>query len=150
MSIPADLRVDIGDDVPSPRYTESQLVEVLQKAARRVNRSLSITGTSDELAVDASGNVTPDNQDLQDILLLQAECMIMQIDANYDYFGTGGNAGGGYAVRDGEQSLDTRDGARASARANYMNTPYNPCAELAKEILDEKLRRANEAAKDIW
>lgn len=134
------------------RFTNDQLIQVLQKAARRINRTLELTGTSEQINVDASGNVTPANEDMNDLLLLQAECMILNIDANYDFSNSGDGAGFGYFVRDGEQSLDTRGEAssRATARANYMNTPFNPCAELERELRDEQMRRANESARDIW
>lgn len=135
-----------------PRYTNDQLIQIMQKAARRVNRNLALTGTSEELVVDASGNVTPNNSDLHDILLLQAECMIMNIDANYDFSNAGDGAGFGYFVRDGEQSLDTRGESanRANARANYMNTKYNPCAELDRLMRDEQISRFTDESRDVW
>lgn len=133
------------------RFSDAQLIQVLQKSARRINRELCLIGTTDELSVDASGTISPDDQALYDMVLLQAECMIMQIDMNNDFTSAADGAGGGYYVRDGEQALDTRGevASRAQARTNYLNSGYNPCAELQRAMLSEKLIRCGNPV-DIW
>lgn len=133
------------------RYSDAYLLQVIEKAARRVNRRLCLTGTPEEIVVDSSGCITPQDGDIEDIVLLQAECMILQVDMNNDFTLSGDGTGAGYFVRDGEQSLDTRGEAasRANARSNYMNGKYNPCAELEKAIMIEKLNRSDDM-RDIW
>ena len=113
-----------------PRYTDQFLLQVLQKAARRVNRRLCLTTTTQEIVVDASGCITPADGDLEDIVLLQAECLILNIDINNDFATAADGTGGGYKVTDGEQTLDTKGevASRASARTNYLNSEFNPCA----------------------
>lgn len=133
------------------RYSDAQIIQIIQKSARRVNRELCLVGTSDEISVDASGNLSPTDPDIYDIVLLQAECMIMQIDMNNDFTAAADGAGGGYYVRDGEQAMDTRGevASRANARTDYLNSKYNPCAELQRAILSEKLVRCGNPV-DIW
>ena len=134
-----------------PRYSDAYLVQVVEKAARRINRRLCLTGTEDQISVDASGCISPADPDLEDIVLLQAECMILNIDTNLDFTTGADGTGAGYFVRDGEQSFDTRGevGSRVRARTNYMNSQFNPCAELEREIVKEKLRRQCDM-RDIW
>lgn len=136
-----------------PRFTNEQLIQVLEKATRRINRTLYLTGTDEELSVDASGNVYPSGNDLHDLVLLQAECMILNIDINSDFNGDGNSSSSGWGrmVKDGEQMLDDRGEAasRANARTNYLNSQHNPCAELEKAIKLEKLRRMD-SMLDVW
>lgn len=67
------------------RFSDAQLVIVMQKAARRLNRRLRLFSTANEISVDSFGNMTPSNNGaLEDLLLLQAECLIANIDANTD------------------------------------------------------------------
>lgn len=125
------------------RFSDEQLIQILQKAARRVNRRLSLTDTVDAVVVDASGNITsPNNEDLVDIVLLQSECMILNIDTNNDI------NNGGVLVVDGEQTLDTR--IKSSSRVAYMGNDFNPCAELEKAINVELLKGTGDHARDVW
>lgn len=124
------------------RFSDAQLVQILQKSARRVNRVLSLVGTTDEISVDASGIIMPSDGDLTDLVLLQAECLILNIDVNNDI-----STGGVYAM-DGEQSLDTR--IKSSSRLAYLGNKYSPCAELEKALTVEQIRRAADNFKDIW
>jgi hypothetical protein len=145
MSLLTDLRVDIGDDSADPtmlRFSDAQLIQILQKSSRRINRVLSLTGTADEVAIDSSGVMTPSDGDITDLVLLQAECLIVQVDVNNDI----GN-GGVYAM-DGEQSLDTR--AKSSSRIAYLGSSHNPCAELSKALTLEQLRRTGEDGRMVW
>jgi hypothetical protein len=141
-----DLRLDIGDlpaSTGSYRFTDGYLYGIIEKAGRRINRRLSLTSTTAPIVVDTSGNMTsPVDQDLADLVLLQAECMIANVDVNIDI-----STGGVYAM-DGEQSLDSR--ARSVNRLAYLGNKYNPCAELEKAIMVEQLRRASDNFKDIW
>jgi hypothetical protein len=134
-----------------PRYSDAFLLQVLEKSVRRINRELCLTGTDEELSVDTSGTVSPANSDLEDVVLLQAECMILNIDMNNDFNSSADGEGNGYFVKDGEQSLDTRGevASRATARTGYMNSKYNPCAELERALVKEKLKRSCDM-RDIW
>jgi hypothetical protein len=55
---------------------------------------------------------------------------------------------GGLEVVDGEQSINTS--SRGSQRLNYLNSNFNPCAELKQALLDEKLKRAGNSSKMVW
>lgn len=135
-----DIRVDIGDDTSPYRISDSQIIVLIEKSARRINRILNITGTSDEILLDSSGNMTTSDNDLYDILLLQTECLIANRDMTYDI----NSQGAGLLVKDGEQQIDTS--TRARIRADLLKT--GPCAELDKQLLFEKLKRTS--GYDIW
>lgn len=125
-----------------PRYSDQQLIQILQKAARRVNRVLELFDTNDEISVDASGCITPSDGTLEDLVLLQAECMLSSRDMTYEL-----NTGlAGVNVTDGEQSIDTRN--RGQYRSQFFNSPYGPCAEAKEQLKLEGLRRAE--GYDIW
>lgn len=124
------------------RFSDVQLIQILQKAARRVNRNLCLFDTTDEISVDNSGNVTPADGTLEDLVLLQAECMLISRDFNADL----NNDTGGLFVKDGEQSIDTRQ--RTIARKGYIDSKFSPCGLYDREIKIEKLKRAN--GRLIW
>lgn len=127
-----------------PRYTDEQLIQILQKAARRVNSRLELFGTSDEITVDSTGGITPDDGNLSDIVLLQAECMLASRDFSADL----NNGALGVSVTDGEQSLNTTQAA--SARGTFFNSPHSPCAELEQRMKEEKFNRSANSGKLIW
>lgn len=137
-----DVRLDIGDDGAIQRYTDAQLIDFTEKAAKRINRKMYLTGTSDEIAVSASGEVTPATDTFRDIMILQVECMLIQRSAEGDL--TSGRAG--VVVTDGEQSIDTTN--IASLRLEYLSGKHNPCSELEKAIRDELLNR--NTGKLVW
>jgi len=110
------------------RFTDATLISILQKAGRRINRRLHLTGTSDQLSVSASGVVTPDNDDLEDMVLLQAECMIASREFQQEL--TDGTAG--LLAVDGEQKLDTR--GQTIGRGTFFDSTYSPCAELTEAV----------------
>ena len=115
------------------KFTDIQLIQILQKAARRVNRKLCLTGTTSEIIVDSGGEITtPDDSDLEDILLMQAECMISQREFQSDLRESGD------LIRDGEQTIDTR--GVGVARGTFYNSEFSPCAELRICLRDMKLR----------
>ena len=119
------------------RFSDIQLIQILQKAGRRINRRLCLFGTTDEVVVDNGGNITSpvDNGTLNDLVLMQAECMISQRDASEALLaGTDG-----VRIVDGEQSIDTR--AAAIARGTFFNSPHSPCGELEVQLKIEKLNR---------
>jgi len=129
-----------------PRFSDAQLLALLKKSARRLNRTLCLTGTSDEISIDASGCVSPDDQDLEDLVLLQAECLIASREYQSDLAGNGG-----LLVKDGEQTIDKRNGLLG--RGTFFDSKYGPCAELAEQIKLEKLKRfggGNGCGFDIW
>lgn len=124
-----------------PEFTNAQLIVILQKSARRINRKLCLTGTDNQIVIDTTtGDITPDNdEDLKDLVLLQAECLITQ--RSFTEFLSADSASAGVMVKDGEQTVDTRSGG--SSRANLLgsDSPANPCAELAEGLNAEKLKR---------
>lgn len=131
------------------RFTDQQLIKILQKAGRRINRRLCLEGTTDEVSVDASGCISPDSPRLSDLVLLQAECMI----ANRDFVFDLNSGGAGLLAKDGEQIIDTR--ASTVARTSYFNSKYGPCAELEEAIKFELLKRGGggelgNIGYDIW
>lgn len=118
-------------------FSDQVLIDILIKAARRINRKLCLSGTDNEVTIDANGDMTsPDpntHQDLYDMVLLQAEYMI----STREFQSELRDAGGGVVVRDGEQTTDTT--GAGIARGTFYNSDYSPCAELEKWIFTEKL-----------
>ena len=125
-------------------FSDAQLIQIVIKAARRINRKLCLTDTTDEIIVSSStGEITsPDNNDLDDLVLMQAECMI----ASRQFSETLLNGTAGLRVVDGEQTLDTR--GSAIARGTFFDSEHSPCAELREAIINEKLKRTS--GFDIW
>jgi len=141
----SDLRVDIGDDGTPQRLTDTQYAAIVAKAARRLNRELSLSAGA-AITVDASGEITSSDPNgyFYDLTLLQAECMIAKREFNTELAG----GGAGIYVNDGEQTLDNRNAAQA--RTSFFNSDSSPCEEL-KEALDEyKLERSADFGKCIW
>jgi len=126
-----------------PRFSDPQLLAILRKAARRINRKLYLDGTSSEITVDDSGNITPSNDDMADLVLLQAECMI----ASREYQDDLTEGGGGILIRDGEQSVDTT--SAAVARGTFFNSTNSPCAELKEAVRLEQLKLSG-GGKLVW
>lgn len=125
-------------------YSDPQLVQILIKAGRRINRRLCLFGTADEITVDSTGEISSPTGDgaLEDLVLLQAECLLASREYSLDL--TSGSVG--VRVVDGEQTVDTTQ--RAAARGTFFDSPYGPCAELEKAIILEKLGRSDGNA--IW
>lgn len=111
-------------------YSDATLILIVQKAARRVNRKLKLTGTDNEITINSSnGEVSsPDDNDLKDIVLMQAECMI----ASREYADELRDATTGVSIVDGEQSIDTR--GQAVARGTFFDSINSPCEELKEAI----------------
>lgn len=126
------------------RLSNVQIIQIIQKAARRINRILSLTGTDNEIVINSSnGEITsPDDDDLRDLVILQSECMLAGRDVSYEL-----NSGtAGILAKDGEQTLDTRQ--TTTARSNFFNSDFSPCAELQKQLNIEKIKRTE--GYDIW
>ena len=129
----------------SSRFSDAQVVVILKKAARRINRKLWLTGTSEEIVVDTStGEITPNNEDLKDLVLMQAECMIAQREASEEL--NEGNAG--VLVKDGEQRVDTR--GVGLARGTFFDSPHGVCSELKSCLIEAQLERNGNNGKMIW
>lgn len=142
MSLIDDVRLDIGDDGATQTFTDDQISDTLNKAARRVNRVLSLTG-SDAILLSSGVFIQPTETDeLRDLLLLQAECMLMNRAATSDLI----TGAAGVVVRDGEQQIDTTD--RSAAVVDLFENQFNPCAELEKAYAIAMLNRS--AGKMIW
>ena len=134
-----------------PEFTDAQLIVILQKSARRINRKLCLTGTDDQIVVNTvSGDITPDNDDLKDLVLLQSECLISQ--RYFTEFLSSDSESAGVLVEDGEQKIDTRAGASAKASVLTSSGPMSPCAELATALNAEKVKRmmGGDAGSVIW
>ena len=133
-----------------PLFSEPLLIQIVIKAARRVNRKLCLTGTALEITIDpGTGDMlTPDpdeNQDLYDIVLMQAECMVSQREYQSELRG----ADGGVVIRDGEQTVDTK--SAGVARGTLFNSGFSPCAELKMCMRDMKLRGLGSGpGKLVW
>ncbi len=131
------------------RFSDIQLIQILQKAGRRINRRLCLFDTADEITVDSGGNITSPANDgaLEDFVLMQAECMIAQRGAQEALI----DGTDGVHIVDGEQTMDTR--ASAIARGTFFNSAHSPCGELEAQLKIEKLNRLMSGAgggKAIW
>jgi len=126
------------------RFTDAQIIQMAQKAARRLNRKLSLTGTGGEISISNAGEMTPDNGDLYDLVLLQVECMILNREIS-DEFSSGG-VGGGISIKDGEQSFDSK--RSGNDRVDHLESKFGPCQELEDAIRDYLYDNAD--VRDIW
>jgi hypothetical protein len=130
-------------------FTDVQLVAILQKAARRINRRLCLFDTTDEITVDSLGCVTPADGVLEDLVLMQAECLITQ--RHYVDFLSSSSSAAGVFIKDGEQTADTR--SAGIARSSAFDSKISPCAELERQIGIEKMNRGGAGSgsgKLIW
>lgn len=142
MSLIDDVRLDIGDDGATQTFTDDQISDTLNKAARRVNRVLALTD-GDAIVLSSGVFTQPTETDeLRDIVLLQAECMLMNRAATSDII----TGAAGVVVRDGEQQIDTTD--RSAAVTDLFTNKYNPCAELEQAYAVAMLNRST--GKMIW
>lgn len=126
------------------RFTDDQITQLAQKAARRLNRRLNLFGTSNEISISNAGEMSPDNGSLYDLVLLQVECMILNREIS-DEFSSGG-VGGGISIRDGEQSFDSK--RSGNDRVDYLDSNHGPCQELEEAIRDYLYDNAD--VRDIW
>ena len=135
-----------------PEFTDAQLIVILQKSARRINRKLCLTGTEDEIVVNTTtGDITPNDNDLKDLVLLQSECLISQ--RYFTEFLSSDSATAGVLVEDGEQKIDTRSAGSARGQVfNSKGSAMSPCDELAEAINAEKLKRmmGGDTGSVIW
>jgi len=118
-------------------FSDAQLIQIVIKAARRINRRLCLFDTTSEVVIDiATGDfVTPSDPSLEDLVLMQAECMIEQRIAQESTI----DGSDGVVIKDGEQTIDTT--GRAASRGTFFDGP-NPCSELENQIKIEKLNRS--------
>jgi multidrug efflux pump subunit AcrA (membrane-fusion protein) len=142
MTLIDDIKLDLGDDL-NTNLSDVQYAQLIGKAARRINRELSLLGTTDEISVTNSGEfINPDDDALRDIVVLQVECFVSQ--RNFSSELSSGTAG--VRVVDGEQTIDTT--SKAAAHKDYLNSPNSPCGQLQKAIDIEKLNR--NTGKLVW
>ena len=120
------------------KFSDIQLIQIVTKAARRVNRRLCLFGLAEQIVISSStGEITsPDDGTFEDLVLLQAECLIASREFQTELSG----GAGGVLVKDGEQVLDNR--ASIVARGTFFNSPHSPCAELDTAIVVTKLARS--------
>lgn len=128
------------------KYSDVQLIQILQKAARRINRRLRLFDTTDEVVVDGGGNITSPDDDgaLEDLVLLQAECMISQRNSQEALL----DGTDGIRIVDGEQTFDST--VSAIARGTFYNSPHSPCAELKEAIALENITRSGNSGRLVW
>jgi hypothetical protein len=132
-----------------PEFSDAQLIVILQKSARRINRKLCLTGTDEQIIVNTvTGDITPDDDDLKDLVLLQAECLIAQRHFT-DLLATD-NEAAGVVIKDGEQTIDTTSGMSVKASLLNSDSPNSPCAELEEAIKSEKLNRVGDNGSMVW
>ncbi|TFH25902.1 hypothetical protein E4G67_00150 [Candidatus Bathyarchaeota archaeon] len=134
-----------------PAFSDPLLIEIIIKAARRVNRKLCLSGTTWEITINPSTGdlLTPDpekNQDLYDIVLMQAECLISSREFQSELRG----ADGGVLIRYGEQTTDMR--GVGAVRGTFFNSTQSPCAQLDRCIKTAKMNSAlgGGAGKLVW
>ncbi len=147
MSLLDHLRVDIADDNSPAKFSNAQLILFLEKATRIVSSDLCLSGTN-QVTVDSSGCVTTpatDPQQIEALILLQAECLIGQRNFNSDI--ATGTAG--VLIEDGEQKVDTRN--KVGAHEALLNSPHGPCAQYEKRLTLAKLCRLDAlGGKLVW
>lgn len=146
MTLVDDLRLDLGDDSGTPILSDAQYIAFLVKAGRRLNRVLNLSGTSAIIVSSVTGEITSPTTTvqlaiLQDLILLQVECLILQRNVNEDLE----EGGAGTLIRDGEQTVDTT--ALTRLREAHLNSDHNPCKELELAILQYKL---DGSGKLVW
>jgi hypothetical protein len=118
------IREDIA--ITAGEFTETQIEIFIVKSLNRLNRRLLLTGTTLELIFnDSTGTITPTpNADIQDLIVLQAECLI-----------TGSRQASavskGIRVRDGDSEIDTTAGF-----GGHNDVSRNLCGDLDKAIED--------------
>ena len=136
-----------------PTFSNPLLIEIVIKAARRVNRKLCLFCTDCEITIDPSTGdmLTPDpesckGQALYDIVLMQAHCLISMREFQSELRA----ADGGVVIKDGEQTVDTR--GAGVARGTFYDSDQSPCAQLDRCIKIEKMNSINGggAGKCIW
>lgn len=116
------LDLSIADD----KFTDAELKIFLQKSINRLNRKLRLTGTAGELSIDQTTDAilpTP-NSTLQDLIVLQMECIMAQ--QRYS-----DSLAGGIRVKDGDSEIDKTSGLKAN-----KDVVDRICDELDAAILD--------------
>jgi hypothetical protein len=136
-----------------PAFSDALLIEIVIKAARRVNRKLCLFGTDQEITIDPStGDIlspapgTPEGEALYDIVLMQAECLITMREFQSELR----NADGGVLIRDGEQTVDLR--GAGIARGTFYDSDQSPCEQLDRCIKVEKMNSqfGGGGGKCVW
>lgn len=97
------LKLDLG--LRDTDFTQSQLETFIIKALNKINRSLCLAGTDQELHLDeTTGTITPPiNSAGLDLILMSVECLIVRRDRRVAI-------SKGIRVRDGDSEIDTTAG----------------------------------------
>lgn len=128
----SDVAIDIGDAI-----TASGALTYIDKAIRRSNRRLHLTGTSNEITTTTgvSGIITAPDDSSIDILIMQTECMIVKTKQ-----GEAVSNGMGIRIKGGSDEVDTTVALRG-----HDSAVKNVCDEL-KEAIDDYLKEAEYGA----
>lgn len=126
------VKLDLG---LTNEFTDVEFNDFVNKAVKRVNRKLCLTGTSDQMVFDeGTGIITPAPNDTKlDIIVLQIECFVVTRDRKTA-------VGKGIKVKDGETSIDT-----TASFGGFNQQVRTICGEL-DEAVSEFLRKADKAS----
>ncbi len=126
------VKLDLG---LTDEFTDSEYNDFVNKAVKRVNRRLCLTGTSNQMIFDTgTGIITPaPNDTLLDIIVLQIECFVVTRDRKTA-------VGKGIRVKDGETEIDT-----TASFGGFDQQVKAICGEL-DEAVKEFLRKADKAS----
>lgn len=120
-------------DVGSTGMTSGTATLFVTKAVRRLNRRLHLIGTVSAMAVSGAYVLGADNDDFQDFIVMQAECLIAKRQQ-------GEAVSKGIRIRSGQDEIDTTAGFRG-----YGDVTSSICDELEEAIADY-LEEAEKAA----
>ena len=139
-----DLSQQIKTDlaISATEFTTSEINIFITKAVNRINRRLLLTGTSAQMSYNSTiGTISPAlNSSLQDLIVLQTECLIAQ--------SRNSNAvSKGIRVKDGDSEIDTTAGF-----AGHKDVISRLCDEL-DEAIKQYLYNTTGAAQNgkmVW
>jgi hypothetical protein len=138
----AELVSEISLDIGDTELTEENLRAFVHKAVTRLNRRLELADLDTVLSVDDDCNINFPDKALRDLIILQAECLIVkrsQMEA----------VNKGIRIRSGTDEVDTTAGF-----SGYENVTKSVCEELDEAFENYKENAASDAVVDggklIW
>ena len=126
------VKLDLG---LTDEFTDAEYNDFVNKAVKRINRRLCLTGTSSQMVFDTgTGIITPaPNDTFIDFLVMQIECFLVKRDRKTA-------VGKGIKVKDGETSIDT-----TASFKGFDDQIGNICGELS-DAVDDYLDKQDKAA----